>query len=446
MVSFQNVRGTRDLLPIEANRLRRIIRKATRTAELYQYKEVITPILESYELLNAKSGEEIRSRMFVFEDLGSRKIVLRPEFTASIARVVTTSLKKPLPIRFFSVGTVYRYDEPQRGRYREFWQANYELMGSGKPEADAEIILLTNRMMKKVGLRKYEFKLGHVGILRGIMTKYEISEEIQNVVLQKMDKKEYDSAMELLPKNTSCRLMFENLRRLNDPRDPCFSDNPTTIVDRMENLLQGFEKATDAVRNLKEILKLLIESGCEINKVDPVFARGLEYYTGMIFEVYIPELDIALGGGGRYDKLIEVFGGESTPAVGVAHGLDRIMLAEKTQKSHLLRRTATVHRNRVLVLSQDRENKGRALRISERLRRAGVATEFEIMGRTFDKAYKKAKLRKIDYIVVVDPKTEQRCPESCVLLINLGKAQNDISSRKFLDVTSLVEELRPNKK
>jgi histidyl-tRNA synthetase len=139
----------RDFLPDEARLMRLIEGKARETAVLYGYKEVITPVVESYELLAAKAGEEVRLRMYAFEDLGGRKVALRPEFTASMARLVATTLRnEPKPLRLFCIGSLYRYDEPQKGRFREFWQSNFELMGSDKPEADAEIILLTNRLMK----------------------------------------------------------------------------------------------------------------------------------------------------------------------------------------------------------------------------------------------------------------------------------------------------------
>src|SRR4030042_3243790 len=143
----------RDLVGEEAQAFKYIIDKARETASLYGYKEVITPHGEPLELLSAKSGEEIRQRMFIFKDLGDRQVALRPEFTASIARLATTALRnEPKPLRLFSAGTVYRYDEPQRGRDREFWQSNFELIGSAKPEADAEKILLTNNFMGSLGL------------------------------------------------------------------------------------------------------------------------------------------------------------------------------------------------------------------------------------------------------------------------------------------------------
>jgi len=421
MNDFQTVRGMRDLLPEEADDLEEVINKAKKTAYLYGYKQIITPVVESYELLNAKSGEEIRSRMFVFEDLGRRKIVLRPEFTASIARLLTTTLRnEPKPLRIFSVGSVYRYDEPQRGRYREFWQSNFELVGSSMPESDAEVILLTNRLLKEIGLRNYEFKLGHVGILRAILGQNGIEEQSQNAILQKMDKKEFDAALGLV-ENKECRKTIEALVSLKKLEVP--STGPSSVVGEIKKLVKGYKEASDAAQNLSDILNLLNNGGCSIKTIDPAFARGLEYYTGMIFEVYIPELDIALGGGGRYDRLVEVFRGESTPAVGVAHGLDRIVLAKQLQEkmnNSTTQKRRGKRKKRILVIPISEPLKGKALQISEELRKTGIETEFEVMGRKMARALEDADKRKIDYAVLVG---ERELKEGKVVVRDLAERQ-----------------------
>ena len=418
MPSFQTVRGMRDLLGEEAQAFTYIIAKARETAALYGYKEVITPVVETLELLSAKSGEEIRQRMFIFKDLGERQVALRPEFTASIARLATTALKnEPKPLRLFSVGSVYRYDEPQRGRYREFWQSNFELMGSSKPEADAEIVLLTNSLMKGLGLEGYAFKIGHIGVIRGILNQEGVVEKTQNAILQRMDKKEYEEAFKLAPTD-KCRSMLEGL--LNLKSNDCFE-----TVEKIKAYVAGCEKAKAAADNLGEILKLIVESGCPVQVVEPAFARGLEYYTGMIFEIYIPELDIALGGGGRYDRLIESFGGESTPAVGCAHGIDRVALALQTQKATLGGKVE----KRVLVLAVNDVLKVEALKIAEMLRTSGVIVEFEIMGRKMGKALEDADKRKVDYAVIIG---ERELNEGCVMLKNLAKREQTTVNIKEL--------------
>jgi histidyl-tRNA synthetase len=423
MPAFQTVRGMRDLLPEEAETLNFVVGKARGTAQLYGYKEVVTPLVEPYELLSAKSGEEIRQRMFIFKDLGDRDVALRPEFTASIARLATTALKtEPKPLRVFSVGSVYRYDEPQRGRYREFWQSNFELLGSNKPEADAEAILLTSSLMKAAGLRDYAFKIGHIGVIRGILSQENVDDKVQNAVLQLMDKKEYDKALELV-ENEKCNTALKGLLELK-------GDTPSETAEKIRKYVTGYDKAEAAADNLLEILQLVAASGCPVETVEPAFARGLEYYTGVIFEVSVPDLDIALGGGGRYDRLIEVFGGESTAAVGVAHGLDRVALAMQMQQTALSAR----QEKSVVVIPVQQELKAEALKISQMLRDAGVSVEFEVMGRKMAKALEDADRRKVDYAVIVG---ERELKEASVVVRDLAKRE-----QTTVEIAKLTEKIR----
>lgn len=413
MSEFKTVRGMRDLLPEEAKMMKYIEAKARKTARLYGFKEIITPIVESYELLSVKAGEEVRSRMFVFKDLGDRSVALRPEFTASVARLVATTLRtEPKPFRLFSVGSVYRYDEPQKGRYREFWQSNYELMGSNRPEADAEILMLTDSLMKTVGLN-CAIKVGHVGVLRGIFNQEKLEDKVQNAVMQLMDKKQYDDAFKMIETSGMPAKGLQVLRKLTELKGNKVFD----IVEKMKENVKGYEKAVEATENLKEVLTLVMQSGSKINMtVDAGFARGLEYYTGMIFEAYIPDLNVALGGGGRYDKLIELFGGEPTPAVGVAHGIDRIMLGIQAQKTA----EETDAEKTVIVIPVQETLKGEALKIAATLRDKDVPVEAEVMGRKMAKALEDADRRKIAYAIIVG---ERELKEGSVVIRNLKKRE-----------------------
>ncbi|MDR2203947.1 MAG: histidine--tRNA ligase [Nitrososphaerota archaeon] len=405
MPTFQTVRGMRDLFGKEAQTFTHILDSARRVASLFGFREVFTPHVESLELLNAKSGEEIRQRMFIFEDLGGRKVALRPEFTASIARLATTSLKtEPKPLKMFSTGTVYRYDEPQRGRYREFWQSNFELLGSNKPESDAEIILLTNKFLQTIGLQGFAFKIGHIGIIRSILSQDGVDEKTQNAVLQRMDKKEYDLALKLVD-SEKCRYTLQSLINVK-------GKNWQDTIDQINVVVSTYEKAKIATENLFEVLTSVTSSTKISLTVEPAFARGLEYYTGIIFEVYIPQLEIALGGGGRYDHLIETFGGEPTPAVGCAHGLDRVTIALQTQNTECTVKTSY----KIVVIPISESVKIDALKIAQLLREHGISVEFELMGRKMGKALEDADKRSFDYAIIVG---EQELKEGAVVVKDL---------------------------
>jgi histidyl-tRNA synthetase len=414
MPEFKTVRGMRDFLPEETRMMKYVENKARNVAESFGYQEIMTPLVESYELLATKAGEEVRLRMFAFKDLGGRMVALRPEFTPSIARVVATALRnEPRPLRLFCVGSLYRYDEPQRGRYREFWQSNFELIGSGRPEADAEVLMVTSSLMDRLGLKDCIFKIGHVGVLRGVLIDEGLDDKAQNAVLQLMDKKQYDDSLRLVKDSGASERCLAVLRNLVELR----GEDVCQTVEKMKKFVEAYEKAVAAVENLNEILRLVLESGCKISmRVEAGFARGLEYYTGMIFEVYVPELDVALSGGGRYDKLIELFGGEPAQAVGVANGVDRIMLAMQGQKVTL---KETVEK-RVMVIYVGDETKAEALRISRILKGARTAVEFEVMGRKMSKALEDADRRKIDYAVIVGKKELE---EGKVVLRDLKKRE-----------------------
>jgi len=426
MPEFKTLRGMRDLLPEDAKMMIYVEDQARKTARLYGYKEIITPVVESYDLLAAKAGDEVRSRMFAFKDLGGRDVALRPEFTASIARLVATTMRnEPKPFRLFCMGTVYRYDEPQRGRYREIWQSDYELIGSSRPEADAEIIMLTDGLMRGAGLEMFDVKVGHVGILRGILGQEGVGEREQSAIMQLMDKKEYDNAFKLVESAGASPRCLDVLRQLVE----CRGTSVTEVVNKTEKLVKNYEKSVIAAENLRETLKLVSESGCKINvTVDAGFARGLEYYTGLIFEVYVPSIDVAVGGGGRYDKLIELFGGESTPAVGIAHGIDRIVLAMKARKTVL----RTGNEKTVVVVSIKEELRAEALRISRMLRDAGVQVEAEVMGRRMAKALEDADRRRVNYAIIVG---ERELSEGAVVVRDLAKReQSTVKVERVLDV------------
>jgi histidyl-tRNA synthetase len=276
--------------------------------------------------------------------------------------------------------------------------------------------------MKSLGLQGYAFKIGHIGVIRGILSQDGVDEKTQNAVLQRMDKKEYDTALKLV-ESEKCRVMLEGLIEIQ-------GKNWQDTFEKIKNYVASYEKAKAAAENLAEVLKLVTESAELSITIEPAFARGLEYYTGMIFEIYIPELEIALGGGGRYDRLIEAFGGGPTPAVGCAHGIDRVALALQTQKTTFTTKTE----KQVAVLSITENLKSEALKIAQQLRAAGITVEFEVMGRKMAKALEDADKRKVDFAVIVG---EREFNEGAVILKDLVNRQ-----QSTVQINELTEKVK----
>lgn len=399
-MEFQTVKGMRDLLPEENIKFNHVIRVVQKLFEVYNYQEVAMPIVESFELLAAKSGEEIKDSMYVFEDKAGRQLALRPEMTASIARLYIThfmlSAKKPLRLAY--IGSCYRYDNPQYGRYREFRQAGFEIIGSEHPEADAEILTICDDLMTRLDIKEFQLKVGHVGILRNILEQEGLGEEIQNKIFSLIDRNRVNEAFELLRANKleeSCIKTIEKLMELkgNDVHE---------IIEKAPNILRSYGKAQDAIQNLKEILTLYMSIGDKNHLfLDLGFARGLEYYTGMIFEIFIPGISIAVGGGGRYDKLIESFQGQPTPAVGCAPGIDRIVLAMTEKKIFDPERDK--FQKKILILCIDEQMLVESLKIANSLRKHDFPTEFAIGRKKLKKALAFAVEKKIRYVIIIGP-------------------------------------------
>ena len=431
MKVLDTVRGMRDLLPDDLAKRRQVESVVEELFRLYCYQEIETPILESYSLLSAKAGEEIRHRMYVFKDLGGRQVALRPEMTASVARLVAGKLRseaKPLRLGYFA--DCYRYDNPQMGRYREFRQAGFELLGSSRPEADAEILLVACDLLRRLGLR-FSVKVGHVGILRGILKAGGVDERGQNVILGLLDKHRLRAALKALRALEVPRECLDTVKALQRVQGSEYEE----VLKAGERLVASNGVALAALRNLGAVLRLFSEGGMNgLVLVDLGFTRGLDYYTGMIFELYMPDLEIALGGGGRYDRLVEIFGGEATPAVGCSPGVDRIVLA--MEKQGLFAENLGLAVGSVLVISLGDEQSGLGLKLASALRSNSVAVVGDVAFHGVGEALGVASKAGIPLAVIIGPREAEK---GVVTLRNLvSKTQSEVP---FDEVVAAVKRL-----
>ena len=315
---FQAPRGTRDLLPEETGRWQWAEARGRGVLERYGYREIRTPMFEEYELFARTSGElsdVVQKEMYRFKDLKGRDLALRPEGTAGVARAyLERGIGGQARIhRLWYMGPMFRYGRPQKGRYRQFWQVGAEVIGTIAPGADVEVIALFVDLFEAWGFNGLMVKLNSVGTPE---TRRAYGDALRQWLAPVRDKLGADSQarLEQNPMRVLDTKDEDELKLMAERRDS---------MPRMLDLLDADAKAHwDAVLAGLNALRISIE-------IDHGLVRGLDYYTRTAFEVHAPNLGAqsALGGGGRYDRLIEDLGGPPTPAVGFSIGLDRVLLA-----------------------------------------------------------------------------------------------------------------------
>ena len=302
---IQRPRGTRDFLPDEMEKRRHYEGILRDTAKTFGFREIATPIFEESELFILRSGPNVLKELYAFKDKGDREIALRPEMTAPAIRMFVNEMSnEPKPIKIFYFGQCFRYERPQSGRYREFFQFGAELIGNPNAESDAEIIAMAASMIKALGLNDYKIRIGHIGVLRKRIADAGVPKERTAEVLQKLDKKLYDEARPLLQEMDVPDADIDSIFKL------------TETVGDVSVLSQVEGEAGDYLRQLVDLLDAM---GVRDVEIDLGVVRGLDYYTGRVFEAEAPSLgaEKQICGGGSY-TLSELFGGEKVFSTGFA--------------------------------------------------------------------------------------------------------------------------------
>jgi histidyl-tRNA synthetase len=355
-------------------------------AGLFGFREVATPIFEHTELFTLKSGPNVVEEIYAFQDKGGREIALRPELTAPVMRFFVNELTdQPRPLKMFYFGQCFRYERPQSGRYREFFQFGAELIGNAGPESDAEVIALAASMIRRVGLKEYRIRIGHIGVLRGMLANAGLAPERAPAVLQKLDKKEYPEARELL---ATAGVAVGDIDRIIDITNTVGS---TEVLEKISG---------EAKEHLRAVFRILEDYGFTNIQVDLGVVRGLDYYSGMVFEMDAPVLgaEKQICGGGSY-SLTELFGGEKTFSTGFGIGFDRTLLALEREGF-----AGPEHKVGAFVIPVGSGTKDEAFKITARLRSAGVVTEVDLMERNISKNFKYASSINAQKAIIVGEK------------------------------------------
>jgi len=374
---YDRIKGFRDFYPAEMQSRRQVMDTVEGTAKRYGFREIGTPALEAVEMYADKSGEEIVEELYSFEDQGGREVALAPELTPTVARMfVAKQQELSKPVKWVSTRPFWRYEEPQQGRFREFYQTNVDIFGSAEPTADAEVLAVAADALTDLGLTgdDFDFRVSHRDILGGLLESFDAAVDTREAVRAvdkraKVEADEYTRLLEDAGLSHAQAMEFDNL--LDTPED--------SLDDLVE--FAGTDRVEEAVGNLKDVLDAAADFGVrEYCTLSLTTARGLDYYTGVVFECFdsTGEVSRAVFGGGRYDDLIEGFGGQPTPAVGFAPGYATLSLL--LQRAGVWPEEALSTDYYVLQVGDTRDV---AARIARDLRARGHVVESDVSGRSF---------------------------------------------------------------
>ncbi len=386
-MKFQTPRGTRDFLPEAMIKRKKVMNTLQNIFEKWGFDPLETPAFESWELLAAKAGggEAIRDEIYYFRDKSNRELGLRFDLTVPLARVVASNPNLPKPFKRYHIGRVWRYDRPGTGRYREFWQADVDIVGAANRRADAEILAIACNALETLGLRDFKIRINSRKLVESFLRNTGIKDI--SAVFRSIDKLEKIGenavAKELKEKGLQQARIEEILRFI-----------------KMKNTkeIDSAAKDKESLNEIIDIVNLLGEYGySKYVFMDMSLVRGLDYYTACVFE--ISSSGISIGGGGRYDNIIEFLGGKPTPAVGISFGIERVLEIMEAKK--LLDEKKTTTKVFIACIGVDMKN---AIDLAKALRKTGIECDYDIIGRSIRKQLDHVNAKGIPYVIFLGSK------------------------------------------
>ncbi|MCL4325440.1 MAG: histidine--tRNA ligase [Candidatus Thermoplasmatota archaeon] len=410
--NIQPLRGFREFYPEIMIQKRAIFNVLAETAKLFGFEEIDVPSVEPLQLFKLKSGDEIVKNTFSFKDKGGRDVTLIAEMTPTIARMVSNKIGSvPLPIRWFSNPKIWRYEEPQKGRMREFYQFNIDLIGVKNRYVDAEILYLAYMMMERAGVEKFvEIRLSHRKIVSYLFDGLDKSviENLYKLIdkRDKLDNVTFEKEARNIIKNEE---YADLLKRIIDLKMPLKEG-----IERLEKMVKGNEKLNEIIEELKDLCVVLEWYGIERKIIlDISIVRGLSYYTGIVFECWDKAGEFrAIFGGGRYDNLLQLFKGVSVPAIGFAIGDVTLELLLKREKIWPF----NVGGADVYVIAIYERYFNKTIKIITALRRNDISVMFDYQIRSMDKGLRSASRAKVKYALIIGSEIEN----DVITLKNMG--------------------------
>ncbi len=394
---IQPYKGARDFYPEDKRTLEKIFASWRSVAKSFGYEEYDAPIIEPAELFEAKSGDElVNEQSYVFTDRGDRRVMLRPEMTPSVSRLVAGRRQElPLPIRWFSIPNCWRYERPQKGRGREFYQLNIDLFGAVGLPANVEMLQLVDALMRDFAARQdmYEIRVNNRELMNHILGSYLGLDEVEQKTIARL----IDRRAKLPPGEFKALVEASIAPSLREQgaADKLFALLEAASLSDLPAELQEHE----AAKEIAELLRTCQDLSITNVIFDITLMRGLDYYTGFVFEVFDTHPDNnnrSLFGGGRYDGLVGLFGVEPIPTVGFA--ISDVVLMEFLKVHDLMPQAGVETEICVIPIG---EVYGQALKVSGELREMGVNVSLDITARKTDKMLKSAIKAGVPYVLFV---------------------------------------------
>jgi len=374
VIKPQTLKGFRDYLPGPMMAREHLIDTARRVYRSFGFSPIDTPALEYTEILLGKGGEETDKQLFRFTDQGERDVAMRFDLTVPLARFAAQHLQEiGTPFKRYHIATVWRAEKPQKGRFREFIQCDFDTIGTDSNVADAETLLVIHDLMERLGFTRFTIRVNNRLVLNGLLEHLGLTGQTVGVLraLDKLPKIGREAVVaEMTEKVATTSAQADSVLKMTELTGP-----PAEILDQVETMLAGNEQGLAGVQKLRELFSWAATAGIPAERIalDLSIARGLDYYTGTIYETFLSDLP-GIGSvcsGGRYDNLAGLFTSQKLPGVGASLGLDRLLAAMEELGAVATAATPAP----VLVLLFDAAHTGDYLRIARRLRAAGIATE-----------------------------------------------------------------------
>ncbi len=400
MPKYSVPKGFRDFPPEIMILRKKILEIVERTFVKYGYDPIETPVLEYWETLKGKYGEEAENKLvYKFKDPWSEKwYALRYDLTVPLARFLSNHVVQ-FPFRRYHISRVWRHDNPQRGRYREFWQCDIDIVGSPYPEADAEIVNVLSEALENLGIANFKIRLNDRRLLAGIFEESLPLKDVISVyrIIDKLDRIGYEGIREELLKRGYTEPVVEKILNIIS-----ISGKPEKVLEELSEAFGRNEKVLQAINHLSEMLNFI--NNRQRVSIELSLVRGLDYYTGPIFEYIVEQPKIgSIAGGGRYDNLIEIYTGKHTPSTGGSIGIERVIDAGLELGIFKLSQK-TYTKVYVLALRFDKNVYKYALSVANELRRNNIPTQIDVMRRS-EQAQRRYVMKKgINIIVYIGPK------------------------------------------